>query len=227
MDNNFNSFDSFNEDNFDPNGFDPNGFDNASGKKAPLRQTTFNIRIQNATANTMGVELFNWLASYTRIYNPTYSGMTGIYPFTAADVTAANLNNLVYFDRSGNLIVQDNAGAKVTISVTTANLTYLQLFNASGIANWKLNKVRLTTTTDAQFSNEIALIRTTVGGAKSSNSLSPAQFKSPTQFQNKIVDIPLRGPINAECGITLNVNAAEDIQLYCFINEINKPFLNA
>lgn len=213
--------------NFDPSmsSFDPWGGQADAGMSKNNGQVvvttgqlgSVTVSINNATANKLNVELFNYLNSITKVYNPA---LLAIQPFTFADVAKANTTSRVYFDASGNLIIEDAVGAKVTVSCK--EVPYVTLFESSGVAPFLIQKIRLNVTNDAQISNDIIHTTKTFLGKVSTNSIPPRTYFNPNQFQSNIIDVPMNVEISAEKGLQYGVNAGEVVDLTMYLSAWRK-----
>ena len=228
------NFESFGGNDFDPENFDPENFeeemfggdpDNATGKRAPMRKAVssqplaqFTLTIVNALGVKVVVELFNYLRSIAFVNNPNISAYN---PFTALDVASANANSLVYFDRTGKLIIQDAAGLKCTISCV--QFPYRSLFEASSRFPLLLNNIKMNVLTDAQIDNDIIHVTNTFLGGTKRNPISPRTFFKETQFQSKIVNIPVGCLIDAEKGLETSVEIGETVTYNMYLRRYEKP----
>lgn len=208
--------DDFDGDDFDGDDYNPNR--RRSVKQANRRAQLFtpvtqvDIQIVNGIAAAQNVQLFNALRGVDKINDPA---VTAFNPFTALDVAAANANNLVYWDRSGSLVFQDNAGAKCTISCK--QVPYRTLYDGSIVSPFAVSKFRMSFTTDGQIDNALNYFSNSYMGRKQSDSITPRTFFNPNQYQGKIVDVKASMYIDGERGINYTMNASETVTMNMFI----------
>jgi len=227
------AYDSFDPDNFDPDNFDPDNFDedadNASGM---LPATTggikpftvkkggnFMIKIANAWTNVDAAsgsvlcELFNLGKSAAFAANPNVFG--GVLPATADKIVdigvAANLNGYLYFDNSGNLVAQAASGRKITISCQ--QIPYYFLVQGTATNAFIFKSIKLSYANDGTLDNTITHTTYTFLGGSKTNEITPRDYFRDTQFQSKIVTVPMKGIIGRDNGFTLPVNNTETISL--------------
>lgn len=233
------AFDNFDPDNFDPDNFDPDNFDpdnfdegdNAGGKMA--RQMgykpftvkpggNFGIKIVNGwqsgdTASGAAiVELFNLGRSAAFVNNPAvFQSTSAVVPATVDKiitfVAATDLDGYTYFDNSGNLIIQNSAGRKITISCQQTPYFFLLMGTATNAFIFK--SIKLSYANDSTLDNAITHTTYTFLGSSKTNEITPRDYFRDTQFQSKIVTVPLKGIIGRDNGLTLPVNNAETISL--------------
>lgn len=114
------------------------------------------------------------------------------------------------------LIIYREAAPAATTSVHYAILrvncqqvAYGTLLAAISSDRFVLNNIRYTlsdATKLTQFDNNINLLRQTLFGKVSNDFVSPASFKKPDQFQNGIIDVPLKKGIDKETILATNFN---------------------
>ena len=197
--------------------FDAENFD-AENFNGEVESSLITLTITNAIAATQFVQLFDYLRTISQIAN---ASQTAFNPETAdVIVLQSNTNSLVFFDSVGSLVFQNASGTKCTIACTTPNLTYRQLFcaSASPMGQFSVNKMRITFTTAGQISNAISVRRTSLFGKQDTDSISPRTYFTPNQYQNLIVDVPLKVSIDAYTGLSLTMVASETITLELFVS---------
>ena len=187
------------------------------------------ISIVNAQATDVTVELFNFMRSCTKIYNPSISALNpatveNLITLTGSNPKALDLNSLIYFDKSGSLIYQNASGAKCTVSAN--QLPYRVLFESSGFTPFRVETMRLTVTNDSQIDKQFTHVKQTWLGGKIENTISPRSYLNPTQFQSKTIDIAARFNIDLETGLWYTVKAGETVSINFFINEYVKNTLS-
>lgn len=184
-------------------------YENAKGKSAPKKvggTAMLNIKITNNTGANQTIELFNPNASVALVNNPTISALN---PFTAADVTAVNTNNLIFFNRAGNLVYDVAAGQMIT-SITNNGVTYKQLFESTKTMRFRITKCLFNPTAEAQLDNGINFFYKSTFGKQTNNEITPSNFRDPINPNAKLMKMtPLNWLIDCESGLSFVVNAAE------------------
>lgn len=225
---------------YDPeDGLDNFGGKNKQGKLQPVRQKSkayFDLVFTNPTGGVLTFELFNLFRSFTRYIRQDLSpnaATYGYYPLSTREGLEALINNVVPvgnrtpanesntlsagfcgFDKSGNLILTpDGAYNVATVGKLVCNqFPYSGLLESSSQQPFRITRIRMTTTNDAQISNPIVLFNNTFLGSKKQNEINPRNFFSPNQFQTKIIDVPVDFGINGQAGILYTLNAGETVQ---------------
>lgn len=230
-------------DSYDPdaNAYDPSivrKANNADGNGAAAAYTTvrakagqkmqINLTITNNTAHQLTVELFQWLNSWARIYNPTYVPTADAAAYTMIPMDSyegllrmvAGSGGVIGFDQDGNLIVRgDDSGAvdDPTLTVGCSEIAYRSLFDATAIIPFRISFIRETVKTDAQIDKVITWFKKTIAGGEKSNRVSPRAFFRPNQFQSLTIDIPVEFDVNIDSGVKMPVLAGEQVTLALFI----------
>ena len=237
---------------FDPDFYDP-AADNYSGQapvsKIPQRvkgKAYFDLVFKNeGTGDVKTFELFNYLRSFTRMLKAdAVTGTYGYQPLSTREGLEALINNVVPvgnrtpanesntsaagfvgFDNTGALIITPTgAFAAATVAKLSCNqYPYSGLLESSSRFPFRITRVRLTVTADAQISNPIVLFRNNFLGAKSQNEINPRNFFNPNQFQTKIIDVPIDFDINGNSGLLYNVNDGETVSWNVEIESYNLP----
>lgn len=174
--------------------------------------STVNVQIKNLLGYSFRMELFNYLKSWIKITN------VGDYPDKLAAtvnniVAAADLKGLIFIDDAGVLNVCDETdeSKRLTITVTTKDLTYGQLFEASGKQAIRISKMYMTVTNDAQIDNEISFFMNTIFGKIEAQSKSPRDYFNPMQFQGKKILLPVDWTVTEEMGMSQLINNNETV----------------
>lgn len=222
--------------NYDPDHYDPNNFTgdapvvNGGGTTstqvgdvttmAGSQLAQLDLSINNATAANLKAELFSYLWNYVNVSRPD---LTTFLPASWADVAAANMNNRIYFNANGDQVIQDNAGAQMTISCRQE--PYRSLFNSSEVTPFMIEKIRMTIQDDGQMDNEIHIEYRSFLNKTEANSINPRTFFNAYQQQSKIIDIPLKTLIDPERGLWVTVNAGQTLNIAIFISKYKKMTL--
>lgn len=230
------AFDTFDPDNFDNDNvvsdlYDP---DYATGESPgaassslvksarPGKKMQINVSITNATAAVIKTELFSALDSWTTRLKPElvvapYNMVPALsLEGIAALIAAPTGGNVVGFNQAGNLEVRGNVGSpKLTIGC--GEYPYNSLFESTKSQPFYTSYIRYTVSTDSQIDNNIDHFTRTFAGGVRSNPVSPRAYFKPNQFQNKTIDIQAPFNIDGECGLSIPVNAGENIRIAFFI----------
>jgi hypothetical protein len=106
------------------------------------------------------------------------------------------------------------------------NVAYGSLLESLASDRFGINQIRYNipdTTKVAQFSNKLVLLRQSLFGRDTADSINPSAFKKPEQFQNGIVDIGLKKGIDKETSIGTYVNYdVEQIDLSIYVWKTKK-----
>ena len=173
------------------------------------------LQIVNATAETITPQLFNTIqAQFVKGAAAGVAGAGAFAPFTAQGFDLASLNNIVYFDNSGNLIYQNAACAKCTISVVESDLNYRDFLTAVTFAPKTVEKIRLNVTTLAQIQQgKFTFERFSDLGKKEVNNYNLTSAFGPNQFQTTVIDIPLVFNVSKNEGLKLNVLTGQTVTI--------------
>ena len=209
---------------YDPSvsAFDPNFFNGADGVKELTQQSgQVDLTLTNAAAVALTAELFNYnnsmfhkqntnysVAPYNYVPYDSYEGLNlliAAYGGTGAPIAASALGT-VNWGKAGEAIVSGRIGDP-TLTIQCQQLCYRALFNSTSSTAFRILGMRLKVSDVAQLSNGITWFRQTFMGGKIENQINPLAQVDPTQFQDKIVDIPLNIQIDAQSGIYTTVNA--------------------
>ena len=212
------SFDSFDDaaDEFDAEDFDA---DNANGRPAPKRRpallrSSFDLIVNNAATVPLKLELFQYLNGMTVKQRTDF--INGNYTYIPLDsfqghATGTNAAGTVGFNANGELEIRGAAGSG-SLTVACQQFPYKGLLVSSGLEPFRVERIRMTPTTQGQLNNEIVHVERTFLGARRENRINPRQFFSPTQFQSLIVDITAPFVIDREKGLEITINAGETVQ---------------
>jgi hypothetical protein len=173
------------------------------------------LQIVNATAETITPQLFNTIqAQFIKGAAAGVAGAGAFAPFTAQGFDLASLNNVVYFDNSGNLVYQNAAGAKCTISIVESDLNYRDFVTAATFAPKTVEKIRLNVTTLAQIQQgKFTFERFSDLGKKEVNNYNLTSAFGPNQFQTTVIDIPLVFNVSKNEGLKLNVLTGQTVTI--------------
>ena len=199
---------------------EPENFENFAKKPNPIKKASaiLNLKIVNNTGAAQVVELFNPNASVALINNPAISTLN---PFTAADVTAANTNNLIYFNRAGNL-VYDVAAGLMTTSCTNSGVTYRQLFESCKTMRFRIYKIMYTSVSDAQAENGLNFFYRSTFGKQTTNEITPSSFRDPINNQTKLLKMEADFRIDCESGLSHRIEIGETVTLNLYIDNIDR-----
>jgi len=212
-------FDSEAYDMFDEYGQPTGQTGNAKVAAVSKKESLVNLSIVNNSGAVQTMELFNFLSSVTKVKNTT-ANSSALKPITGSNFFDGSAAGKIYFDESGNLIY-NVGGLLLTVSSTTGS-SYRSLFEMSGIANFVIRMIRINAGTEAQLNNSIYEFQRTALGKFTQNEISPRSFFTPTQFQNKIVDIKKPIAIDSERGIWYDINNGETISLQLFLRKVER-----
>lgn len=231
----FDNFDPNFSDSYDPE------IDNYAGKRqagqAPRIKAAayFDLVFTNPTAQVITFEVFNALRSFTHTGRADYSPNAAVYgyvPLSSREGIEALINNVVPvgnrtpanesntaaagfvgFDKTGALIITpDGAYNVATIAKLSCNqFPYKGLLESTRNEPFKITRIRMTTVNDAQISNPIVLFKNYFLGSKKQNEINPRNEFAPTQFQNRIIDVPVNFTITGKTGLLYTLNAGETV----------------
>jgi hypothetical protein len=168
----------------------------------------FTLKVVNGIAGAQTVEFFNSLNTIATVTNSEI--FSGFSPFTAVNRSAATLNSVIYFDASGNLIIQSAAGTLLTISCN--EISYRTLVENLKFYQIRVKQMKMTITNDPQLDNQVNVTEKTFMGKNVRNSFIPRAYFKDAQFQSKQVTIPFGTDpliINGEKSLYLTVNQGE------------------
>ncbi len=233
-----------NYDNYDPDYdmYDPDydGYD--EGAKIPTmevakREASFDLVMTNNSAATQGIELFNYINSFTKKRRTDLDGVTAPYLYIPANsiegmaLQSAGGDGTVGFNQNGDLVIHGTVAAPVapadttlaaSVSVHCNQTPYQGLFESSNNVPFRITRIRATFLTDAQIDKEIVYFRKSFLGGSSRNSINPRTYFRPEQYQSKIVDIPANLNIDGESGIEYSLLAAEVVKWNVQIEQYRK-----
>lgn len=245
------AFDNFNgaADEFDPeiegSHFDPDYYQKPKGNKpAPMQaqkqEAYFDLTLSNTTASAKGLELFNFLRSFTKKRRTDLTGIAApFFYIPATSIEGMSLQSgggdgTVGFDQNGDLVIlggtavaavapADGAkGADGVVKVACNQFPYQGLFESSATVPFRITRIRATFTTAAQIDRELTLVRRSFLGGITQNSINPRTWFKPEQFQSLIVDIPVNWNIDAESGIEYVLEAGETVKWNVIIEQYKK-----
>lgn len=203
--------------NYDASKYDASRFDDGQ-PGMDLSQVT--ITIVNNIAATQTVELFNAFRSFSKILNNNVSVSLPIaaWPNDTVDgVTGLPLTvSRVYWNQTGDLVIESAAGTRCTISCDT--VPYRTLFEGSAVLPFMIKQMRYSFQNDPQLNKEIVANTNTIFGKETKNKISPKAYLDPNQLQTKVVDIPVSISVNGETAIFHDVIAGETVSICLFIN---------
>ena len=248
----FKNFDTFDpdQDAFDPSMSD--NADGPQTRQRQISKAYFDLTLTNSSEHKQTVELFSALDSFTFRRKPELLPTSGpdylnytMHPLGTVQGNESQINNIVPvgnrtpanentadfgyvgFDELGNLVLTGagpvGVAGNLNISVNCKQTPYNGLFRSSAIVPFRITRIRMSVTTDAQIDNEIVHFTQNFLGAKSQNTVNPRNFFSPTQFQNRIIDIPTNFRIDGNRGLLYAINNAEvvtwnvEIEQYSFL----------
>lgn len=173
------------------------------------------VQIVNNTAETITPQLFNTIqAQFIKGAKAGEAGAGAFAPFTAQSFDIVNLNSLVYFDSVGNLIYQNAAGAKCTISLIESDLNYRDFVFGATFAPKIIEKIRLNVSTLAQIQQgKFTFQRFSDLGKKEVNNYNLTSAFGPNQFQTTVIDIPLVFNVSKNEGLSLNVLTGQTVTI--------------
>ena len=210
---------------YDPSqNYDPSHFD--GGQPSPdLAQLS--VKVVNGTSGTQNIELFNFLRSIVSIYNAAVTTSNPSQAYTNVSVNTgtglAITADRVYFNETGDLVIELAGGTKTTISCQT--VPYRTLFEGSAVLPFKVSKFRYSFTTDPQMDEEIVMFKKTIFGKYTENRISPRAYLDPNQQQSKVVDIPIGFEVNAESGLQQNILSGETVSFNLFCSRWSTPLI--
>lgn len=160
-------------------------------------------------SNAMGPILtFSTGTANTYLIGPLQANLTS-FVNNAGVVPTGNTPNTVGFDENGNLVYRPGyvGGALPAgnVTISCAEVSYKKLFNYSGKFPFRIDKMRMTFTADAQIQQNITQVQKTWLGATTTNKVQSNTYKSPFQFQPLIVDVPTPLQITSECGLQYKI----------------------
>lgn len=223
----------------DEDGYDlPDGYNNKSVSRrrinqAPLAQLDIVLDNSKNTSTEVTFELFNYLRSNTTIANTTYNTTT-YQPSTfdnlllrSTPVSGQALSDayLIYWDKNGNLVYNITAGTGANMNTATGSgwsriscpqVPYRVLHEATRNNLLYIEKVRLSVTTAGQIDKPINIFKNTFLGGTKSNQIAPRSEFKPNQYQQLIVDVPLKTSIDAETGMWYTLKAQEIVTMSMF-----------
>ena len=219
-------FDSFDNDSYDPeffneksDNYDPDNYtrkQNGGGVRRMQSTTaTFDIAIKNPTALDLIVDLFNFNYGMHTIRNAQYSAEAGAqaggagFAYNPIDTLEGHANILtgvgcVLFDRLGNLILKGADGAPV-LSICGGTLPYRSILTSSAQSPFRIQKIKMTVTKQAQLDQIITHSNRTFLGGVSQNVTNPRSEFKISQFQPNMAEIEKPFHIDAEKGLSLMV----------------------
>jgi hypothetical protein len=215
---------------------------------------TFNIKVQSfngaGTVVDHNFEMFNAQNSITNFENnetnfgliplggarnnqlrdQTGAGVAQLFGYAAILVAPGVPNkDAVYWSSTGDLVYNYNNGNSDTLVVSCKEIPYRSLFIYMGQYSMHVGRMRITYGQVAQVEQDLTLTYKNFLGRKSQNPISPSQFKTPTQFQNLIVDVPTPFSINSERGIQSTLLGGSTTVSYMnitfFIDKYSVPVL--
>lgn len=225
---------------YDPESdFDPD-FDGFKGRKQKPVQVVekqkayFDLVMTNPEGGAVTVELFNAFRSFTKLQRGDLSSDVNTYsylPLNSREGMEALINNIVPavnrtpanesytgsagfvgFDKTGALIITKSGALAATTKVVCSQFPYNGLLQSSSEQPFRITRIRMTTTTDAQISNPIVTFKNSFLGSKEQNEINPRNYFNPNQFQNKIIDIPMNFGVNGQSGLLYTLNNGETVQ---------------
>lgn len=201
-----------NFDNFDPAIQDSfNGFDSGQTAVQQRQPAYFDLRFVSTANVALTVELFNQLRSFAKILNANYVVANFAYtPFATSE--GATVGQNVIWMQNGDLRITSAADASGHIVLSCSTFPYRGLLESSNVNPFRITRIRMTTTTDAQIDNNIVHFSNSFVGGNTTNSINPRTYFNPSQFQGKIVDIPLNLVIDQQKGLQYIINAGETVQ---------------
>jgi hypothetical protein len=121
---------------------------------------------------------------------------------------------------------EDSVGGKDGIEVTCTQNNYPSLLNATLVDIMTLGGIRYGISNSAnvaQFDEEIKVVKRSLTGRQTNDSLTPSQYKSPEQFQSGIIDITEGFSIDKQTTIVLGFGQfAMTVSLNCYAATLQK-----
>jgi hypothetical protein len=165
------------------------------------------------------IELFNPFRSIAFAANRGLSLKTPVDAFDISlmesdgcGILSNLLNDKIFFDKEGNLIFTsrsyDNGNGFLKISCR--QIPYVALIRSIGIQPFYIEKIRLSVLSVSQTAQNFVHVYDSFLGSKHRNNISPLTYLAPSQYQNKIVDIPLSLKIDGERGLEYTMNGFEN-----------------
>lgn len=197
-------------------------------RSADLAQVDIRIAHNNGAGTAVTIEMFNNLRSVTKILN---SSISSLNPATLDNLKAAGATallstaDMVYFDKSGNLIFNQTTGTTQAVTISGNQVSYRSLFDASGSTCFRVENLRLQVVNESQIDNQLTWFSNSWLGGVKQNVISPRAYFAPNQFQTKTVDIAAKFNLDYESGLWYKINAGETATFNFFINEYSKPTL--
>ena len=187
---------------------------------------TFNLKIKcdngGGTVADHAFELFNYqntIANYTnnstnpnlvplggarnnQVRDQAGTGIAQLFAYGALGVDPGNASkDMVYWSDIGDLVYNYNVATSDTLVISCKEIPYRSLFTYMGQYSMHVNKMRITYGQDVQISQDFVLTYKNFLGTVKNSTISPSTYKTPTQFQNLIVDLPTPFSINSERGM--------------------------
>lgn len=236
-------------DTYDPSEmYDPNGFDSftpnagragtkvigspARTIKGKLPEAQFDLKIDfTSKFSVTQIELFN--AQYSAAKYTTYApanyfpvdavhsvtiGTTPFYVYgRATDETIGHTN--IWWDQEGALRYSDADGIG---KIQCSQIPYRALVDQTLRSAITINRMRIKYGSSGQINNDITWVNKTFLGMRQQNSISPASYFAPDQYQSLIVDVPVTLPIDADKGLTMQVEANENMLISIFVSQYTR-----
>ena len=191
---------------------------------------SFTINLYRAPAAGTGalgvlpVPIFGALDSYSAFFDVITPSLKQGVALTACEIGA--VNGAVANSKVMKLTYSDGTNTDIVTVECTQN-NYPALLHATAVDMMKLGGIRYgisNTTNVAQFDNEIKVVKRSLTGRQTNDSLTPSQYKSPNQFQTGIIDISEQFSIDKETSIVVGIGAyaAFTVSLNCYAAKLDK-----
>ena len=201
--------------------------------KSAGTQAFFTINILGNSGGNVAqhaVELFNYNYHCTKIQNPNIYGTllagnawrhvdvrdaagTGVAQLY---VSGAVLNDagtgvadMVYWQPDGSMLYNYNVGNNDNVLVSCNEVPYRLLWEATAKGAFTINRMRINYTTNNQILQNFSTFYKNWLGKEVRDSFAVSNFKAPDQFQQLIVDVPVKIKIDAERGLYYNLLPAQ------------------
>jgi hypothetical protein len=236
-------------DTFDPSEmYDPNGFDSYTAQtgragskvigsparnikgKLPEAQFDLQINFADKSSDTI-IELFNAqysVSKYTTYAPANYYPVDAVHSATigveawyvygrAIDYAIGHTN--IWWGQDGELRYSSADGIG---KIQCSQIPYRALVDQTLRSSLTINRMRIKYGTSGQINNDITWTNKTFLGMRQQNSISPASYFAPDQYQSLIVDVPVTLPIDADKGLTMTVNANENMLVSIFVSQYTR-----
>lgn len=181
------------------------------------------IRVFSESPTDMRVELFNSLASKAfNFFRPDLEIFAGRNPYNeyrnVGDDTQPLIESNVWSVK-GELVSYLSAVDSVTIQGNPTS--YKTIFEFLKSNNLILNKVKLTSTDNLQLIQSLRFTQRDIFGSYDQIDIFPENYKSPEQYQDNIIEVPLQQrEINGFSGLEFTILAGSAITFDFFAKTV-------